>query len=121
MKSFEFESCVRVSPREAWEAVVTPKGVNAEFWPFLRMTFPRAVGDLVAGWRANETLFRLIGVSKTYHTGEVDVPVLHDVNLEIAAGAITVMTPVLLIPPLVIAWLLPGTAQRELEDVSPER
>lgn len=40
---------------------------------------------------ATETLFRLSGVSKTYHTGEVDVPVLHDVNLEIAAGAITVI------------------------------
>jgi putative MFS transporter len=37
------------------------------------------------------------------------------------AAAITWMTPVLVLPPLVVAWMLPETAQRELEEVSPER
>ena len=37
------------------------------------------------------------------------------------AAAITWMTPMLVFPPLVIALLLPETAQRELEEVSPER
>lgn len=36
-------------------------------------------------------------------------------------AAITWMTPLLLLPPLVIALLLPETAGRELEEVSPER
>ena len=35
-----------------------------------------------------DTLFELAGVSKTYRMGEVDVPVLHDVNLQIFAGEI---------------------------------
>ena len=37
------------------------------------------------------------------------------------ALAITAMTPVLVLPPLLIAFLLPETASRELEDISPER
>jgi MFS family permease len=37
------------------------------------------------------------------------------------AAAITAMTPVLVLPPLLIATLLPETAARELEDISPER
>lgn len=37
------------------------------------------------------------------------------------AGAITAMMPVLLLPPLIVAFFLPETARRELEDVSPER
>lgn len=37
------------------------------------------------------------------------------------AAAITMMTPLLILPPIVIALFVPETAQRELEDVSPER
>jgi putative MFS transporter len=37
------------------------------------------------------------------------------------AGAITAMLPVLVLPPLVVVLLLPETARRELEEVSPER
>jgi MFS family permease len=37
------------------------------------------------------------------------------------ALAITAMTPALIIPPLVVAFLLPETARVELEEVSPER
>ncbi len=37
------------------------------------------------------------------------------------AGAVTMLTPVLILPPLVIWLFLPETAQRELEEVSPER
>ena len=36
------------------------------------------------------------------------------------ALAITWMSPVLLIPPLAVVFLLPETASRELEDISPE-
>jgi hypothetical protein len=37
------------------------------------------------------------------------------------ALAITCMAPVLVLPPILIATLLPETASRELEDISPER
>ena len=40
---------------------------------------------------AAEALFRLSGVSKTYRMGEVAVPVLHDVDLEIYPGEIMVI------------------------------
>ncbi|QDT49487.1 putative ABC transporter ATP-binding protein [Symmachiella dynata] len=40
---------------------------------------------------ATQTLFQLSGVSKTYRMGEVEVPVLHDVDLEIYAGEIMVI------------------------------
>ena len=36
------------------------------------------------------------------------------------AAAITWMTPALVIPPLVVAFLLPETASRELEEIAPE-
>ena len=58
MRSFEIESRVRIRPEELWDIVVTPAGVNAEFRPFLRMTFPPEVGSLADTWRPNETLFR---------------------------------------------------------------
>ena len=37
------------------------------------------------------------------------------------AAAITLMAPMLIVPPLVIALLLPETARHELEEISPER
>lgn len=36
-------------------------------------------------------LFQIRDVSRTYHTGDVTVPVLHDVNLEIPAGELMVI------------------------------
>jgi putative ABC transport system ATP-binding protein len=38
-----------------------------------------------------ETILQLREVSKTYHMGDVEVPVLHDVNLDIHRGEITVI------------------------------
>ncbi len=40
---------------------------------------------------AQEPLLRLIDVGKTYHTGEVPVPVLHDINLDIMPGELLVV------------------------------
>ncbi len=58
MKSFEIESHLRVSPDALWETVVTPAGVNAEFRPLLRMTFPKSVERLVMGSQPGQRLFR---------------------------------------------------------------
>ncbi|NNL65012.1 MAG: hypothetical protein HKP30_02090 [Myxococcales bacterium] len=37
---------------------MSPSGVNREFRPFLRMTFPAHVSDLTAGWQPGERRFR---------------------------------------------------------------
>lgn len=58
MKTFEIESHVGLSPQRAWEIVTTPAGVNREFWPLLRMTFPRGADSLVSAWQPGRTLFR---------------------------------------------------------------
>lgn len=39
----------------------------------------------------SKTILRLCDVGKTYHMGDVEVPVLHDVDLEVAEGQITVI------------------------------
>jgi hypothetical protein len=37
---------------------VSPEGVNSEFWPFLRMTFPRGTTEITADWQSRNCLFR---------------------------------------------------------------
>ena len=37
---------------------MSPSGVNSEFRPLLRMTFPAGTGEITAGWRAGEKHFR---------------------------------------------------------------
>ena len=58
MKSFRIESHIRLSPDEAWQHALSPLGVNAEFWPVLRMTFPASVADISEGWQPGSRLFR---------------------------------------------------------------
>jgi ligand-binding SRPBCC domain-containing protein len=41
-----------------WRHAVSPDGVNSEFRPLLRMTFPPQVGDLTERWRPGKKLFR---------------------------------------------------------------
>lgn len=63
---FEVSSELAVSPEQAWRHAVDPAGVNSEFWPLLRMTFPRDLEDLTTGWQPGEVRFRswllLLGV-----------------------------------------------------------
>ena len=58
MKSFQIESHLRLRQDEAWEHAISPRGVNAEFWPILRMTFPVSVIDISEGWQPGRRLFR---------------------------------------------------------------
>ena len=39
----------------------------------------------------SKTILRLCDISKTYHMGDVEVPVLHNIDLEVAEGQITVI------------------------------
>ncbi len=55
---FEFSSDLRADPAEVWRHAVSPKGVNREFRPFLRMTFPLDVQDLTAGSQPGVRRFR---------------------------------------------------------------
>lgn len=41
-----------------WEHAVSPSGVNSEFRPFLRMTFPDGMENITLNWKPRERLFR---------------------------------------------------------------
>lgn len=58
VRSFQTESLVRLSPALAWEHATTPSGINAEFHPFLRMTFPASIKRLSEDWYPGKKLFR---------------------------------------------------------------
>ena len=58
MKTFQIESTLPLRQDEAWAHAINPDGVNAEFWPLLRMTFPESVSDLMEGWEPGRKLFR---------------------------------------------------------------
>jgi len=58
MQSFEIETELGLGAQECWAHMTSPSGVNAEFWPFLRMTFPSATRDVTSGWQPGRRLFR---------------------------------------------------------------
>lgn len=41
-----FESLLAADRRAVWDVISTPAGINAELWPWLRMTFPPGVERL---------------------------------------------------------------------------
>ncbi len=51
-------SRLAADPESVWSHAVTPAGVNRELSPLLRMTFPKGVEELTAGWRPGERAFR---------------------------------------------------------------
>lgn len=55
---FEIASRLAAEPDVLWRHAVGPRGVNREFRPILRMTFPRDVHDLTAGWQPGRRRFR---------------------------------------------------------------
>lgn len=55
---FSMVSRLRVSTEIAWRHAVSPSGVNKEFWPVLRMTFPPGLEDLTSSVPAGERLGR---------------------------------------------------------------
>ncbi len=58
MRAFEISSRLRAQPAAVWRHATSPAGVNREFRPLLRMTFPAGFTDLAQGWRPGERLFR---------------------------------------------------------------
>lgn len=58
MQSFEIETDLCLSPEKAWSHMTSPSGVNAEFWPFLRMTFPSTMDDVTSDWQPDQHRFR---------------------------------------------------------------
>lgn len=58
MQSFEIESELDLSVEQAWTHMTSPSGVNAEFWPLMRMTFPPATRDVTSGWEPGRRIFR---------------------------------------------------------------
>lgn len=41
-----------------WSHAVSPDGINSEFHPLLRMTFPAGVADILDAWQPGRRLFR---------------------------------------------------------------
>ncbi len=58
MIEFAIASRLGAAPEVLWRHAMSPAGVNQEFRPFLRMTFPRDVQDLSAAWKPGERLCR---------------------------------------------------------------
>ena len=58
LRRFEISSDVEGTPERLWRHALSPDGVNAEFVPLLRMTFPPGIDDLVSGWAPGERRFR---------------------------------------------------------------
>lgn len=57
-RAFSLSSELSAEPGVVWRHAVSPAGVNREFHPFLRMTFPAGLGDITAGWQPGRRLFR---------------------------------------------------------------
>ncbi|MBW2280730.1 MAG: MFS transporter [Deltaproteobacteria bacterium] len=94
-------------------AVFTITGVGVLFKALGSELFPTSYRSTASGMRA--VVGTLGGVAGLALEG----PLYQLVGSH--ALAITCMAPVLVLPPILIATLLPETASRELEDISPER
>lgn len=55
---FTLSSELTAEAESVWRHAVSPEGINSEFRPFLRMTFPVGVADIAAGWQPGRRLFR---------------------------------------------------------------
>jgi ligand-binding SRPBCC domain-containing protein len=55
---FTLSSDLSAPPVSVWRHAVSPDGVNREFRPLLRMTFPAGMADLTARWSPGKKLFR---------------------------------------------------------------
>jgi len=55
---FVVSSILSAKPDAVWRHAVSPSGVNHEFRPLLRMTFPAGIADLTAGWQPGKRVFR---------------------------------------------------------------
>lgn len=58
MGEFSVSSRLLASPEIVWAQATSPAGVNREFRPLLRMTFPPGIRDLTAAREPGERLFR---------------------------------------------------------------
>ena len=56
--SFSISSDLAVKTEVLWKAIVSPPDINAEFRPLLKMTFPRGMDDVTAGWQPGVIRFR---------------------------------------------------------------
>jgi hypothetical protein len=93
-------------------AVFTITGVGVLFKALGSELFPTSYRSTASGMRA--VIGTLAGVAGL----AVEGPLYQIVGSH--ALAITYMAPVLVLPPILIATLLPEAAARELEDISPE-
>ncbi|MDZ7783271.1 MAG: hypothetical protein U5K56_10220 [Halioglobus sp.] len=58
MKEFAISSALAADAGTLWRHATTPAGINREFRPLLRMTFPPNLDNLTDTWRPGQRLFR---------------------------------------------------------------
>ncbi len=58
MPEFEIQSALSTDADTLWRHSTSPRGVNTEFWPLLRMTFPPGTVDFADSWQPGVRLFR---------------------------------------------------------------
>lgn len=58
MGEFTVTSNLAAEPEAVWRQAVSPAGVNREFRPLMRMTFPADISDLTAAMQPGKRLFR---------------------------------------------------------------
>jgi len=58
LREFVVSSALAAAPEIVWAHAVSPRGVNRELRPLLRMTFPAQASDLTASWQPGQRLFR---------------------------------------------------------------
>ena len=56
--SFSISSDLAVKADALWIAITSPADINAEFRPFIKMTFPNGLDDVTAGWQPGVPRFR---------------------------------------------------------------
>jgi ligand-binding SRPBCC domain-containing protein len=58
LRQFSIASALDASPEAVWKHAISPAGVNREFRPLLRMTFPSNTVDFVSAWQPGQRSFR---------------------------------------------------------------
>ena len=58
LRNFTVSSKLSAAPDTVWQHAISPSGVNREFQPLLRMTFPAGASDISRNWEPGKRLFR---------------------------------------------------------------
>lgn len=58
MLHFSVSSKLNSEPEQVWQSSISPSGINSEFKPVLKMSFPANLNDITKSWQPGKKLFR---------------------------------------------------------------